>query len=346
MDADRSVERLGAVPQPVFQVHASRVCNLACLHCYSASGPDAHGALDPELVCGAVSDAAALGYRVLAFSGGEPLSYDGISEVLQHAKKLGLRTTVTTNGTLSKPRHLRVIADLVDRVAVSVDGPMELHNRIRADNTAFERTCAGVARIRETGVPFGIIHTLTRESVAHLEWLADFAVESGASLLQIHPLELFGRGQTAMSAEKVGDEVLARAYLTSFALRQIYGDQLTLQFDVAHRDHLQATPSSIYASDVQLTGEESAASLLGVLVLEANGSVVPLAYGFGRRYQICNILEQDLRAAWDAYVGSGYVQFRSLCKKSWESLADPRAPILLNWHDLIVAMSSHGEPVS
>lgn len=333
---------LGPVPLPVFHVHASRLCNLACLHCYSASGPDASGALDPEVVCRAVSDAAALGYRVVSFSGGEPFAYDGLVEVLQHARGLGLRTSVTTNGTVLKAHHQRAIAELVDIVAVSVDGPRALHNRIRASGTAFERTCRGLACIRETAAAMGIIHTLTCESLAHLEWLAEFALNYGAGLLQIHPLELFGRGRTTMQAGAANAEILARAYLTCFALQRKYAAGLTVQLDLAHRDQLRAAPDSIYASDPELTRDESAASLLGVMVLEADGSVVPLAYGFGRQFRICSILEQDLRPAWDGYVGTGYLNFRSLCRKVWAELADPATPVLLNWHDLIVARSAAG----
>jgi MoaA/NifB/PqqE/SkfB family radical SAM enzyme len=345
MDPGPLMTGLGPVPLPVLQVHASRVCNLACLHCYSVSGPDAPGALDPEHVCRVVSDAATLGYRVLAFSGGEPLAYNGITEVLRHARNLGLRTSVTTNGTLSTERHLRLIADLVDVVAVSVDGPVDLHNRIRGNDTAFARTSAGLARFRETGAALGIIHTLTRESLPHLEWLADFAVASGAVLLQVHPLELFGRGQTTMGADAADAEVLARAYVAGFALRRLYAASLAVQFDISHRDHLRAIPESIYASDVRLTGAEAAADLLGVIVLEQDGLVAPVAYGFGRRFRVCNSREQDLKTAWDSYVGTGYLEFRMLCRKAWEALAEPQTPTLLNWHDLIVARSVADAPV-
>ena len=91
----------GPVPVPILQIHASRKCNLSCPHCYSESSPSAADELPVEVICELIEDAAELGYRGIAFSGGEPLVYPGLVEVLSYAKALGLHTSVTTNGTLA-----------------------------------------------------------------------------------------------------------------------------------------------------------------------------------------------------------------------------------------------------
>jgi MoaA/NifB/PqqE/SkfB family radical SAM enzyme len=86
---------------PVLQVHPTRRCNLACAHCYSSSGPTLRKALDVDLLSGCLEDAAALGYRQLAVSGGEPLLYDRLAELLARARALGMLTSVTSNGMLA-----------------------------------------------------------------------------------------------------------------------------------------------------------------------------------------------------------------------------------------------------
>ena len=88
---------------PVLQLHPTRRCNLACAHCYTSSGPSVREALDPELARAAVVAAAALGYRQLAVSGGEPLLYPALPGVLAAARAGGLVTTLTTNGLLATP---------------------------------------------------------------------------------------------------------------------------------------------------------------------------------------------------------------------------------------------------
>jgi Fe-coproporphyrin III synthase len=84
----------------VIQIHPTLRCNLFCAHCYSSSGPASHTELDREIVLGLVKDAAQLGYNVVGISGGEPLLYRPLPDVLGEARRQGLATTVTTNGMM------------------------------------------------------------------------------------------------------------------------------------------------------------------------------------------------------------------------------------------------------
>ena len=218
---------IGPVPVPILQIHASRRCNLSCPHCYSQSGPTATDELPVEAVCQLIEDAAGLGYRGVAFSGGEPLVYRGLAQALSCAKSLGLTTSVTTNGTLLHPSRLTALAPLLSVLAVSLDGPPAMHDELRGSPTAFRRLLHGLPSVKSAGMRFGFIHTLTRRSWDKLPWLADFAHRHGASLLQIHPLELFGRAEQEMRAELAGEELLMRAYLTSVHYNQ-RGNAVTL----------------------------------------------------------------------------------------------------------------------
>jgi Fe-coproporphyrin III synthase len=323
---------------PVVQIHASLKCNLSCAHCYSQSGPSAAGALAVENVCRLIDDAARMGYQAVAFSGGEPLIYPGLVEALRQAKALGLQTSVTTNGTLLDPPRLEALHDLVSLLAVSIDGPPELHNEIRGSSSAFDRMLAGVENLRSAGIRFGFIHTLTRLSWTHLAWLADFAYRSGASLFQIHPLEMFGRAELTMRAHMLDEDVLARAYLLSFALIGKYNGRMKVQIDIVHRDQVLRDPACIYAID--LCDEVArAADLLGVVVLEPDGSVVPLAYGFSRCFTICDINKERFKTAWRRYAVTDYLEFRRLCRVALDKISSPTMPQLFNWHDLIVHQS-------
>src|SRR5262245_60652412 len=179
----------GHAGSAIIQNHPSLKCNLACGHCYSSSSPMAHTELDPGTICNVLSDAAAMGYKVVSVSGGEPLIYRGLETVLDHAKAVGLQTTVTTNGFFIGQGQLSRLRGLVDVLAISLDGPPELHNELRGSPQAFERLRGNVENLRNAGIPFGFIHTLTSRNWEHLLWTAEFAAENEAGLLQIHPLE-------------------------------------------------------------------------------------------------------------------------------------------------------------
>src|SRR3954447_10697746 len=101
------------------QIHPTRRCNLSCLHCYSSSGPDQREELPLGMLRGALDDAAAAGYNVASMSGGEPTLYPGLASLLDHARGLGMRTTVTTNGMLLEGRRLDDLRGRVDVLAIS-----------------------------------------------------------------------------------------------------------------------------------------------------------------------------------------------------------------------------------
>jgi MoaA/NifB/PqqE/SkfB family radical SAM enzyme len=108
--------------QPIIQIHPTRRCNLQCLHCYSRSGPEERDALPFEILAACLTDAEAQGYRVASFSGGEPVLYQDLGRLLQLAKVLGLRTTVTSNGMLLNERRLAMLAGHTDVLAIILDG--------------------------------------------------------------------------------------------------------------------------------------------------------------------------------------------------------------------------------
>lgn len=338
LNTDEAATGFGPVTLPVLQIHASLKCNLLCAHCYSESGPSVAGAVSVEAISRLIEDAARLGYRAVAFSGGEPLIYPGLTESLRLAKALGLRTSLTTNGTLLDPARLDGLQDLVTVLAISIDGPPDLHNKIRGSSSAFQRLSDGVANLRSTAIRFGFIHTLTRQSWEHLAWLADLAHRNGAILFHIHPLELFGRAEQTMRESVPDEDVLMRSYLLGMALLAKYQGQMRVQIDLIHRDQLLREPTRVYATEEYDIGCK-AAELLSVIVLEPDGSLVPVAYGFSRRFKICNIHEERFATAWDRYAVTGYSAFRRLCRGTFLSLASPAGPELLSWHDLIVRQS-------
>jgi MoaA/NifB/PqqE/SkfB family radical SAM enzyme len=296
--------------------------------------------LDVAAICQVVSDAAAMGYQVISVSGGEPLMYAGLDEVLAHAKSLDLRTTVTTNGFFNGLRRLKSLSGLIDVLAISLDGPPEFHNEIRGSARAFERLESGLPNVRQAGIPFGFIHTLTQRNWEHLLWVAEFAAANGASLLQIHPLELAGRAAHEMAGDAPESDLLSKAYVMAFALASEYGDTMRVQLDLLYRDHLREEPELIYAGELQDRPDQvSPAQSIGLLVLEPDGTVVPVAFGFSRRFRLCNVNEQTLAACWGSYLVDGYPAFRSLCRQVWDELSSPNAALLTNWHEVIVARS-------
>ncbi len=75
-------------------------CNLKCVHCYQ----DAENATERELSTDEakkmIDEIARAGFKLMIFSGGEPLMRPDIYELVAHAASRGLRPVFGSNGTL------------------------------------------------------------------------------------------------------------------------------------------------------------------------------------------------------------------------------------------------------
>ncbi len=88
--------------------------------------------------------------RWVVFSGGEPLMHSDLSALARMLRREGIRTTLLTAG-LTLERHAAQIAEGMDDVIVSLDGPREIHDRIRGVPDAYRS--AGARDSRPPGPP-------------------------------------------------------------------------------------------------------------------------------------------------------------------------------------------------
>lgn len=281
----------------ILQVHPSRRCNLRCRHCYSSSGPWVADTTDLEVLRRAVVDARGQGYDVLAVSGGEPLLFRGLLPLLGQAREVGMRTAVTTNGLLLTERRLSELAGLVDVLAISLDGRPGTHDWMRGER-AFSRLSARLAAVRDSGLDFGFITTLTLHNAHELEFVFELAVEYGAALVQVHPLEPDGAGAQLHGSTPDPIE-LGYAFFEAMRLSVVH--DIPVQIDLVTQRDLRSAPERF------LTAPRDPRAPLGSwltpLVLETDGTVVPLSYGFGRDYALGSLHEAPLPALaerWDA----------------------------------------------
>ncbi len=97
---------------------------------------------------------------------------------------------------------------------------------------------------------------------------------------------------------------------------------------------------AVYASDLESADlARPAAELLNLIVIEADGSAVPVSYGFSKSFRICNVNDEHLAAAWPRYAQAGYREFRRLCRGVFDEILKPSEFPFLNWYELMVARS-------
>lgn len=100
-------------------VELTQACNLECLHCgYKDS---IEHSISYEAVIDAVEKCIPLGLKLVVLTGGEPMLYRELAELLRYCKEKSLKTKLTTNGT--RLIHLKPFLKeaLLDIVVVSID---------------------------------------------------------------------------------------------------------------------------------------------------------------------------------------------------------------------------------
>ena len=71
-------------------------CNMFCDHCYRESGEAALGELNTEQAKKLIDEIAKAGFKIMIFSGGEPLTRTDIFELIAYAVSKGLRPVLGT----------------------------------------------------------------------------------------------------------------------------------------------------------------------------------------------------------------------------------------------------------
>ncbi len=291
--AGDAVERSGFLPDRIIHLHPTRLCNLACLHCYSTSAPREKGALGAAVVCEALGVLRAEGYASVSLSGGEPLVYRPLRQVVEAARELGYRVTMVSNGLLATERRLLPVLTQLDGIAISFDGLEESHDAMRGRAGAFERACAALERLASMGLPVGAAISLTREAIPELPDLADHLVALGARSLQIRPVARAGRARSLADGTFNTPIDHARLYLVALALQQELPAEVRVHCDLAPTQGLWEQRDAYVGllGDCGGVPHESRplADLVNPLVITETGALKPIAYDFDERFDVASV---------------------------------------------------------
>jgi len=122
-----------------------------------------------------------MGVEWAVFSGGEPLMHSDLFRLCAILRDRGIRVTVLSTGLLLE-KHAQAIAANVDDVIVSLDGPGEVHDRIRRVPGAFLRLAAGVRSIHALRPGLPVAARCTIQLLNHSQLRATVAAARGLGL--------------------------------------------------------------------------------------------------------------------------------------------------------------------
>lgn len=153
---------------PVLVLLPHNRCNCRCLMCDIWKIREVRE-ITPEDLEPHLESLRQLNVHWLVMSGGEPLLHSTLPALCHAVRREGIRTTLLTSGLLLELRS-RMIAENFDDIIVSLDGPAEIHNRIRGIPKAFEKMGEGIMALRalRRDIPIQGRCTVQRENCVSL----------------------------------------------------------------------------------------------------------------------------------------------------------------------------------
>ena len=170
---------------PLLILYPHSRCNCRCLMCdiWRSRSRDE---LAPEAVARWLEEWQQLGVQRVVLSGGEALMQSRLWELCALLQQAHIGITLLSTGLLLE-RHATRIVEYCDDVVVSLDGPADVHDRIRNVPRAFERLARGVAAVNAAAAARGATVsvsgrcTVQKQNYRHLSAIVRAAHDIGLS---------------------------------------------------------------------------------------------------------------------------------------------------------------------
>jgi radical SAM protein with 4Fe4S-binding SPASM domain len=274
-------------------------CNLSCGFCYAGCGlsgvPEGWSeqrTMGDLEVC-RVLDVIRHDARCpsVSFTGGEPTLRPGLPRLVRHAKGLGLKANLISNGQRLDERLTGELADAgLDSAQLSLEGEdAERHDALVGKAGAFDALWRGLENLRARGVRVHTNTTLTRRNVGQLEAIVDLAAERGLSRLTMNLVIPCGTagGDPSLHVRysEAGPIVLrARARAEARGIQLIWYSPL---------------PLCLFNTVAEGLGNRGCAAADGLLHVSPSGDVLPCS-SFGHHESLGNLLRQPFEEVWQS----------------------------------------------
>lgn len=203
------------------------ICNLSCAYCFYLEKESLYGDGETWRMSDETLEAYVRQYLEaqpetveeidFAFQGGEPtlLGIDFFRRVLQLQKKyapagMRIHNSLQTNGVLLDDRWGEFLKEHEFLVGLSIDGPINLHDKHRRDKQGrgtFDRVTQAMRCLFRHGVEFNALTCVNRHNADHPVRVYRFLRDAGIEFIQFIPIvERLGSGRPPAASPVPGPE--------------------------------------------------------------------------------------------------------------------------------------------
>lgn len=255
----------------------------------------------------------------LGYAFTEPSIYPYLIESIKYAGQKNIQTAVTTNALNLKTIANEFVSSGLNELFISLDGPPEIHNKIRGHKHSFERAIEGIGKIMnfETHPDISVFCVITEWNIGHLKAFAEYFKDI--------PLKQLGYMHTNFTPDSIADahnKLYGDAYPTTASnMEQINLNNFNLSTLIHEIEEIKNTvfPYPITFSPEIDTEEQlktfyhnpemkigkSCSDVNRTIMIKSDGTVIP---AHGRCYQLTigNIYEKNLKEIWNSEIISKF----------------------------------------
>jgi len=286
-------------------------CQCDCLHCSAADYRDRarreNTTLLLEELKGAIDQSLALGTTCVVLTGGEPLLYEHIYELVASVDRSRSVCTIFTNGEFLREHTVQRLKKAgVFGVFVSLDhADSGRHDANRQRPGLAEKAYRGVRRCQQAGILTGISTYATKEKIEDGELDALMEIARDLGVLEVFLFDVIPTGRLSAQRECMLSEEDARRIV---AFRAKYN---------ALPDFPRIIHQTMFSSIAYPCVAEGCPAAVVQIHLRANGDVCPCDF---TPYSFGNIRERPLREIWESMSADPlYAKPSARCRLSQEA---------------------------
>lgn len=156
----------------IVYLELTRACNLKCIHCLNNSGIKQKDELTKEGLLKLIKNFSSHGVQEIRFTGGEPLLFNGIYDLIKFATEEGICTSLGTNGTLVTKEVAKKLKESgLKKVVVSIDGNKKTHDKIRGRKN-YQKAMHGLKYLQKNGINVRINSVIMKSNMEDVIKLA------------------------------------------------------------------------------------------------------------------------------------------------------------------------------
>ena len=307
-------------PLDTVYIEITKSCNLRCIHCYDDAqfGNSSNHLTNSELT-DIIDKCDELGVIDFVITGGEPLMYDGILDILNYIKKRRMDFSLFTNGTLLQEETVKELSKLnPEYVAVSVDSLNEdVYKKIRGGGS-LKKVLGNIKLMIKEGINVRINSTIFKginDGEEEINFLINSLKQMGVGLIAIGDVMDYGRADITYIPDLDINKKIKMAFGDSGEIKQL---------DSHSHELLDLNSQQNYCG-------------IGVsfLMIMSNGDITLCPVLSDDKFVVGNIKSDDLKFLWEnselfnSFRDNSYKEIKecSVCKSSSLCLGGCKAKV-------------------